>query len=151
MNTTQTINGLWQELRQAINRTYEQGSGADLRTQAGIDAQDNAGVLRDYAENISWSDDLAALLGRETANERQHRTNRPSVPGFSANTAAKLILMENVSKGAQMAELPKATAFLVLRRTAVEAEVIGYLISGQLSTEWHQAVKSFDYSKLMKA
>ena len=58
--------------------------------------------------------------------------------------------MENVSKGAQMTELPKATAFLVLRQTSVEAEVIGFLISSQLSAEWHQAVRSLDYAALMK-
>ena len=146
MNTTQTINGLWQELRQAINRTYEASQQNHLNR-----VLDDAQCLRDYAENISWSDDLAALLGRETANERQHRTNRPSVPGFSANTAAKLILMTNVSEGAELPELPKATMFLVLRQTAVEAEVIGYLIQSQLSPEWHKAVKSFDYAALMKA
>jgi hypothetical protein len=146
MTTQQKINGLWQELRTAINRAYE-ASQINHSNRFLDDAQ----CLRDYAENISWNDDLSALLARETANERQHRTNRPSVHGFSAITAAKLILMENVSKGAQMAELPKATAFLVLRHTAVEAEVIGFLISSQLSPEWHKAVKSFDYAALMKA
>lgn len=144
MNNTQKINQLWDQMRDAIDATYKAGQGLSGG------ALDNANVLRDYARDISWSDDLAALLGRETANERQHRSNRPSVPGFSAGSAAKLILMENVRKGAGMAELPKATAFLVLRQTAVEAEVIGFLISGQLPMQWRNEVEALDYSKLMK-
>src|SRR4051812_33833466 len=127
MNNTQLINKLWKEFRNAINVTYAVGA----RTK-----NDDLQCLRDYAENISWSDDLAALLGRETANERQHRRNRPAVAGFSNETAAKLILMGNVAKGAMMAEMPKATAFLVLRQTAVEAEVIGFLCRHALTGEW---------------
>ena len=143
MTNTQVINNLWQELRQAINKTYQDRPDPENNN--------DADCLRDYAENISWSDDLAALLGRETANERQHRSNRLSVPGFSAQTAAKLILMDNALRGAEMTEMPKATAFLVLRQTAVEAEVIGFLIKGNLWPAWRKTVKSYDYADLMKA
>lgn len=140
MTNTQVIANLWQELREAINQTYKESKPGD-------DSQ----CLRDYAENISWSDNLAALLGRETANERQHRRNRHMVIGFSAGTAAKLILMNNVVKGAQMTAMPSATAFLVLRQTACEAEVIGYLCREYLPIDWIRAVDTFDYAKLMQA
>ncbi len=74
MDTKKTINLLWVELRQRINQAY---AAADKnRNEDGV-------CLRDCAENISWSDNLSELLGREAANERQHRSNRPSVPGFS--------------------------------------------------------------------
>src|ERR1700676_3858466 len=84
MSTKQIVDNLWNEMREAINRAY---AIADKNRDA------DGTCLRDYAENISWSDSLAALLGRESANERQHRSNRPSVPGFSVDTASKLILM----------------------------------------------------------
>lgn len=142
MTKSHVIKNLWQEMREAINKTYAQRPDPEN--------DHDADCLRDYAEDISWSDDLAALLGRETANERQHRNNRPAVPGFAASTAAKLILMENVRKGAEMSQLPRATAFLVLRQTAVEAEVIGFLIRENLAKEWKDAIASLDYAQLMK-
>lgn len=141
MSTKTAINLLWIELRQYINRAY---------AVADKERNDDGICLRDYAENISWSDSLAALLGRETANERQHRSNRPSVPGFSNETAAKLILMENIRTGAEMAAMPSAAAFLVLRKTAVEGQVIGYLIREYLPQEWRETVASLDYVKLMQ-
>ncbi len=54
-------------------------------------------------------------------------------------------------KGAEMTEMPKATAFLVLRQTAVEAQVIGFLIKANLSADWREEVASLDYAELMKA
>ena len=144
MSTKTKVDQLWRELRDAINKAYdEHGRKAQF--------DDDFGCLRDYAEDISWSDDLAGLLGRESANERQHRSNRPVPRGFSVETAAKLILLNNFAKGAELSEMPKATAFLVLRKTAVEAEVIGFIIKDYLSADWRAAVNAMDYAELMKA
>jgi hypothetical protein len=140
MTNTQVINNLWQEMREAINRAYAKaGNNQDLI------------CLRDYAENISWSDDLQKLLDTETANERQHRGTRPQVVGFSAGTAAKLILMQNVIKGARLFKLPSAVDYLRYRHSAFEAEVIGFLVRSQLEKDWFRAVESYDYAKLMAA
>ena len=144
MNTKQKVDKLWEQMRDSINAAYAAGD-AD-KTHAGWDEKT---CLRDYAENISWSDSTARLLGRESANERQHRTGRPSVSGFSVETAAKLILMRNVADGSRLSAMPPATNFLILRQTAVEAEIIGYLIREFVSDEWRQAVDSLDYTKLM--
>lgn len=146
MSTKTKVDTLWNEMRQAINKTYEI---ANREAKTG-DAGEGAVCLRDYAENISWNDALSGLLGRESANERQHRSNRPSVPGFSTETAAKLILMSQVCEGIRLG-MPQATAFLVFRKTAVEAQVIGALIRGQITQDWQSAVQSLDYSKLMQA
>ena len=144
MNTKQQIDTLWQEFREAINKSYA--------TANKIYDVDNPGTcLRDYAEDISWSDSMARLLGREAANERQHRSNRPSVPGFSVESAAKLILMQQAINGALAEDMPSASDFLVYRQTAIEAQVIGYLVKNQLSAEWRDTVMALDYSKLMKA
>src|SRR5580704_5583088 len=107
MKSKQQINSLWKQFREAINSAY---------AEADKSRDDNGICLRDYAENISWSDNLATLLDRETANERQHRSNRPSIPGFSAETAAKLILLNQASTGASREQLPQSTAFLVFRQ-----------------------------------
>lgn len=141
MNTKQTVNLLWVGLRQRINQAY---------AVADKTRNDDGMCLRDYAENISWSDNLAALLGREAANERQHRSNRPSTPGFSVETASKLLLMENIRSGASKDKMPSATTFLVFRQTAAEAQVIGFLVREYLDQEWRQAVENLDYSRLMK-
>lgn len=149
MNTRTKIDTLWQELREAINKAY-----ADYATrikESGTGFMDDREVLRDYAENISWSDDLSALLGRETANERQHRGSRPTPKGFSAGSAAKCILMNNVRSGAQRTGMPKATDFLVLRPTAVEATVLGFILREYLRIDWLRSVNELDYSELMKA
>jgi hypothetical protein len=146
MTTSQIINQtLWNELRESINKAYA------APAERGSQDEHERACLRDYAENISWSDALSALAGRETANERQHRSNRPSVPGFSCSTAAKLILMTNVAQGAKAEAMPSATAFLVLRQTAVEAQVIGWLIRKHLDAKWIEAVENLDYAKLMAA
>jgi hypothetical protein len=141
MSTKQTVNNLWQDFRKAINSAYAEADKS--RNEDGI-------CLRDYAENISWSDNLSTLLDREIANERRYRSNRPSVPGFSAETAAKLILLGQASHGAQLKALPQSTAFLVFRQSAVEAQVIGFLVRKYLPMEWRTAVKALDYAKLMQ-
>ena len=143
MTTKTQISRLWQQFleRPSTRRTRKQ-----TRTRHDQDGQ----CLRDYAEHISWSDNMASLLGREAANERQHRRSRPGPSDFSVDTAAKLILLDNAAKGAGLSEMPRSTAFLVLRRTAVEAETIGFLARKYLSAEWRSAVSSLDYAKLMK-
>jgi hypothetical protein len=142
MSTKTKVDALWDQFRTAINQAYAEADKAN---------DEDGTCLRDYAENISWSDDLAGLLGRETAEERRHRSNRPSVVGFSTETAAKLLIMNAASRGALMDALPKATAFLVFRKTMAEAEVIGYLCRKHLLNEWHMALSNLDYAKLMQA
>lgn len=145
MDTKKYVNTLWKELRESINLAYK--TAAEEKNEDGE-------CLRDYAENISWSDDLATLLDREAANERQHRSGRPSVPGFSVDTAAKLILLGNMARGAEMAikgeSMPKATTFLVRRKTAAEAQIVGYLTARFLQPAWIASVRTLDYAELMK-
>jgi hypothetical protein len=102
MSTKTKVDALWEQFRTAINKAYAEADKS----------HDEYGTcLRDYAENISWSDDLAGLLGRETANERQHRNNRPSVPGFSTETAAKVLIMSAANRGSKMTtRLPDSQA-----------------------------------------
>jgi len=145
MTTKQTVDKLWREFREAINKTYGVGTGG----YANADTPE--ACLRDYAENISWHDRLAALLGRESANERQHRSGRPTVPGFSIETAAKLILMSQASQGAKLETMPSATLFLWARQSAAEAQVIGFICRENLSPDWHMAVECLDYAKLMQS
>lgn len=143
MNTKQTIDKLWDEMRDVIDLAYKTSSHkatGDIRSTP----------LRDYARDMSWADNLAALLGRETANERQHRNNRPAPAGFSINSAAKLILMNCVMRGSDKENLPPSTDFLVYRQSAVEAEVLGFLIKPELPLSWKQELQKLDYVELMK-
>lgn len=137
---SQLIDSLWDDFRKAINATYAQSTGW----------RDDRDCLRDYAEDISWNDALCGLLGRETANERRHRSGRPSVPGFSNQTAAKLILMAQASNGSIQTDMSKGTEFLMYRQTAAEARLIGWLIRESVTKEWRDAVNSIDYTELMK-
>lgn len=142
MNTKTQVDTLWRDMREAVSARY----AAAEKTP-----EDEGWCLRDYAECVSWSDAMRSLLGRETANERQHRRNRPSIAGFSNETAAKLILLGQMAHGAEADVIPRATAFLVFRQTAIEAQVIGWLAREFLSQEWRDAVNALDYAKLMKA
>ena len=92
---------------------------------------------------------IMAVPRTETANERQHRSNR-TVQGFSSKTAAKLIILDNIADGSRLLEMPKSTMFLVMRKTAAESIVIGWLLRHTLTAEWRDAVKSLDYATLMK-
>jgi|HubBroStandDraft_6_1064221.scaffolds.fasta_scaffold03965_10 hypothetical protein len=143
MSYKQDIDQLWRELRTAIDKTYA--------SRPDPDNDHDADCLRDYVENRGWSDSLASLLGRESAAERQHRRGHSAIAGFSIETAAKLLIMNQVAQGSQLVDMPKATAFLVFRRTAVEAQVIGYLIREHLMHSWVAEVDSLDYAKLMAA
>jgi len=152
MNTKQKVDNLWDLMRGSINAAYAESERQAKTYSITQQAESNgASCLCDYAENISWSDSTARLLGRESANERQHRSNRPSVPGFSVEIAAKLILMSQISAGSKLDAMPNATEFLVFRQTAAEARLIGYLIREFVSDEWRTAVESLDYADLMKA
>jgi hypothetical protein len=141
MSVHNKITDLWADFRTAINAAYAEADKTNNQ-----DGQ----CLRDYAEDISWSDDLAKMLGRETANERQHRSNRPSPKGFSVGDAAKLILMNCAASGATMAAMPRATTFLTHRDTAAEATLIGFLARKHLPATWQEGIKALDYAKLME-
>jgi hypothetical protein len=145
MKTKQTIAELWIEFRDAIDKAYRQAD-----TSKGHDSP--ALNLRDYANNVSWSDSLRALLDREIESEKQHRRGHvPAIKNFSIDTAAKLLLMQYALRGAQMTEMPSAVDLLVHRKTAVEAEVIGFLIKKHLSREWEERLGTLDYAALMSA
>jgi hypothetical protein len=141
MSNKSKIDKLWNQFRESINLAY-----ADAENENSDDKR----CLRDYAENISWSDSLNALLAREIENERQHRRNRPAVSGFSAETAAKLILMQQAKDGATALKIPNATSFLIFRQSAVESQVIGFIIKKYLTAEWRAELVELDYPKLMQ-
>lgn len=132
------ISQMWQGLREIINRTYAES-----------DRDESKNALRDYAEDISWSDDLEKLLSEETHNEKQHRGQR-SMRGFSTQDAAKLILCTNVLRGSELSTMPSALTFIQFRATAAEANLIGYLIRDFVTPEWRALVEAYDYSDLMK-
>jgi hypothetical protein len=140
MTTTQKINTLWESLRDSIDASYKAGADSSLQKQ----------VLWDYVRDMSMHDDLAELLDAETANERKHRWNRPAPKGFSADIAAKLILMTAVVDGSELHDCPPATDFLLYHKTAVEARVLGWLISKHINPELCLGVREFDYAKLMQ-
>ena len=142
MGAKRQIDILWSDFREAINQAYAQGEKQHF--------SGDPSALRDYAENISCFDNTAALLGRETANERQHRRNRPSVPGFSVESAAKLILMNHAAEGSKLDAVPDGTTFLIYCQTAAEARVIGFLVKDFITSEWRDRVSALDYSKLMR-
>lgn len=129
---------IWSELRDIVDKTYQANIGDDAKS------------LRDYARNQSWSDDLEKLLAEETTNERQHRSLR-SVRGFSCSDAAKLIICGNVLRGAELTAMPSALTFITFRRSAAEANLLGYLIRANVTSEWKDAVASLDYADCMEA
>jgi len=140
MTTHRQITDLWADFQDVIANVDA------LATSADGHAPENA--LHDYStRSTPWR--LANLVGRETANERQHR-GVTTVPGFSVGDAAKLHIMSNALYGATFPEMPPAHLFLTMRATAAEAMVIGYLVRAELTPEWMQRVEKLDYSELMK-
>jgi hypothetical protein len=129
---------IWSGLRDIIDTTYQANVGEDAKS------------LRDYARNQSWSDDLEKLLTEETAGERHHRSSR-SVRGFSSADAAKLIICGNVLRGSKLTAMPSALTFITFRRTAAEANLLGYLIRANVTQDWRDAVSSLDYAECMEA
>lgn len=142
MTNHQRIEELWQDFQQAIDAADAEGRGKSADGHAEVNA------LRDYASNHGGAWRLAQLVGRESANERQHR--RTSVPpkSFSISDAARLHIMTSAAWGAAE-ERPAVHLFLTMRQTAAEAKVIGYLIRNHIPDGWMDAVLALDYCKLM--
>jgi len=138
LNTHQHITQIWSGLRDAVDRAYQSAT------------TDETKALRDYARNISWSDDLEKLLASETTNEKQHRNTR-SVRGFSSQDAAKLIICGNVLRGSELQTIPSALTFITFRKSAAEANLLGYLIREHVTADWKASVQSLDYSECMKS
>ena len=144
MKTHEHINVMWRGLRDIINAAY--ASDKSIANSK----SDEIAALRDYAENISWHDDLEKLLREETANEKQHRGTR-AVRGFSSQDAAKLVLCGNVLQGARLKQIPSALTFITFRKGAAEANLLGWLVREFVTPEWSALVEAKDYSQLMKA
>jgi hypothetical protein len=142
--THQYLNQLWEQLRDAIDAAYAESQ----KTHFSGSAHDESSCLRDYARNVSWSDDLAKLLAVETANERQHRQTR-TIRGFSSQDAAKLIICGNVLRGSELQTIPSALTFMTFRASAAESNLLGYLIRAHVTPEWKKAIESLDYSECM--
>lgn len=140
VNQVKQINQLWEEFRSTIDAVDKLADSADGHAEVN--------ALHDYTQDRDWQ--LASLLGRETANERQHRKGSEAPKAFGVGAAARLQIMTNAAYGASLPKMPSAHLFLTMRQTAIEAEVIGYLLRGHLSQEWRNAVDSIDYSKLMQ-
>jgi hypothetical protein len=146
LTTHQHINQIWEQFRDAVDAAYADAQTKDFSGGA----HDESSCLRDYARNISWSDDVEKLLATETANERQHRHTR-TVRGFSSQDAAKLIICGNVLRGSELSAIPSALTFITFRPSAAEANLLGYLIRAHVTPEWKESVKSLDYSACMKS
>jgi len=142
--THQHLNQLWEKLRDAIDAAYAESQ----KTHFSGSAHDESSCLRDYARNVSWSDDLAKLLAIETTNERQHRQTR-TIRGFSSQDAAKLIICGNVLRGSELQTIPSALTFMTFRASAAESNLLGYLIRAHVTPEWKKAIESLDYSECM--
>jgi hypothetical protein len=140
------INQLWEQFRDALDAAYAE---SQTKKFSGDEYADSS-CLRDYARNISWSDNTEKLLTTETANERQHRHTR-TVRGFSSQDAAKLIICGNVLRGSELETIPSALTFITFRPSAAEANLLGYLLRAHVTPEWKQAVQSLDYSECMKS
>ncbi len=139
MDVKKKVDNLWMAFENAITLAYKQANSSEP-----------AACLRDYARDVTWNDDLAKLVGRETANERQHRNGNRAPANFSVGTAAKLVLMNAASHGMQLTEMPGADIFLRFRHTAAEAEVIGFLVKAHLNQSWNDELATLDYAKLMQ-
>jgi len=130
-----TVDRLWKEFQAAINAAYATGA-------------DSFAPLRDYAEDISHRDAMAALIAAETAEERRHRANRPGRAPSIAH-CVKLLLLSNAARGAKQPSMPPSTDWLLYRRSAVEASVIGWLACGFVSDAWIEACSGLDYAAVV--
>ena len=144
MTTKTKIDRLWEQFQNAIDAADAEG-----QKQHSADGHAAVNALRDYTSDRSWR--MNALVGRETANERQHRRTSSAPASFTVGSAAKLHLMNAAAYGSTKSEMPLATLFLTMRQTAAEAEVIGYLCSATLSQTWRDELETIDYAKLMQS
>lgn len=143
MNTHKQITNLWMAFQNAIDLADAEGKKLN---NANGHAQCNA--LHDYTSERGWR--LANLVGRESANERQHRTTTNNPASFTVGDAAKLQIMQWAAFSADLNVLPSAHLFLTMRPTAVEAEVVGFLCRTCLNQSWRDELATLDYSELMR-
>jgi hypothetical protein len=136
-NTVRHVETLWIELQNTLDKS------------AKLLSPDASAALSDYRET-SYKDALGLLLREETKNERQHRTGYGSGDyPFSSVIGAKIIIMENIARGAAKVAPLEARLWLEIRRTAAEAMTIGNLLGPALSFKWRAEAQELDYSDLM--
>lgn len=144
MDTHRTIANLWNAFQNAIDL-----ANADGLKLNNADGHAECNALRDYTRDRNWR--MSNLLGRETANERKHRSTTISPKDFTVGDAAKLQIMQWAAFAQELDSLPSAHLFLTMRPTAVEAEVIGFLCRKHLNDTWRERLAELDYAKLMQA
>ena len=141
MSYKKEISQLWNMFEDALTAGYK----ASL-----ADPNNSALPLRDYVDD---GRDMRNLVSEETANERQHRRGAPYIPGVrpavSSNLAARAILLHQVARGSEAKEMPAATCFLIWRRSAAEAFLLGFLVRAHLTDEFRRRAIALDYASLM--
>lgn len=127
------VGKLEQRVRAAIDAAYRSGRNPSTP------ATDHPGALRDYVTEISSPDAWLRLVDREAKAEREHRrftSFAPHIPyAIPVRQGARVTLLHNVGRGAEMADAPPASDFLVYRPSAVEAIVLGWLARRELAAD----------------
>ena len=136
MNTVKHVEKLWSELQETLNSTHS------------IEYNQNLAALSEYRE-LSSVNALRTLLQTEIRNERKHRGMMARSYPYPVALAAKIIILENVARGAKHGELLPARLWLEIRHSAAEAMTIGNLLGARLTVEWRCAAEALDYSGLM--
>lgn len=141
MNYKKQVDKLWEGLEAALIEGYK--TNPEVKEH-----------LRDYVPDITWTDALSALVGREAAAERKHRGWGPEWAKyhrpFPVALAAKLMVVHQIGQGAGLKSLPPATDFLRFRPSAVEAQIVGYCLRNVLTPEWIAEAQALDYAQAVK-
>jgi hypothetical protein len=140
--TTKTVEKLWSELDAAIDA-------------AARDAFSNRGDSESMAITRFHEYDgraLRALIADEISNEKAHRRTFAAGRAYpiSVSVAAKLIILENIGRGAASEKAPSFTIFIDWRRSAADAYALGYLLRAHLSSDWIATARLLDYSEAVK-
>jgi hypothetical protein len=103
--------------------------------------------------NVGWSDALAKLEKAEQADERAHRGFGPNYAQYhrpvSVNHCARLQILHQAGEGAKRGVMPPATDFLVCRRAAIEAQILGVLVAPHAPAGWIDACVALDYAAVV--
>lgn len=144
MNTSRTINELWEMLKDGIiSNAYNDYAPTG-------DGHSPKSALQDFTASREFRE-LDKMLALECTHESRHRNAAPEGIRFSvsAKTSAKLLIMQNVADGATNYDaMPPATIFITYRDSAAIAVLLGYLIRDAAPPSWIHTVRDINYTKL---
>lgn len=126
------------QLRARVQDTIDRAYAA--RSQSG--SRDERAALRPYATNQEQGQKFDDLIAAEYRQESRDRANVHD--DYRVKDAGLLLVLGQIGQGSAIE--PTVDAYLVIKRTAFEAQVIGWCARSSMPADLREQLRTLDYA-----